>query len=128
MAAAGKAIANSSHKPLVRHGFCGRFQPSICAPPFAPPEPRRRFLTRLGNTAALFAAPGAFAEELIRTTEQTEGPFHPEKLPLDTANDLIIVNNALTPTTGEITWLSRRILNAKRGRNTNPSCFPEFLP
>lgn len=96
--------------------------------PFAPPEPRRHFLTRLSNTAALIAAPGAYAEALIRTTEQTEGPFYPEKLPLDTATDLIIVNDALTPATGEITWLNSRILDAKRGRNTNPSCFPEFLP
>jgi protocatechuate 3,4-dioxygenase beta subunit len=74
---------------------------------------RRRFLTRLGCASVLFAAPGAFAEALIRTPSQTEGPFYPDKLPLDTDNDLIIVNDSLSPAVGEITWLSGRILDAK---------------
>ena len=80
---------------------------------FTPPEARRRFLARLGCATVLFAAPGAFAEALIRTPSQTEGPFYPDKLPLDTDNDLIIMNDALTPAVGEITWLSGRILDAK---------------
>jgi protocatechuate 3,4-dioxygenase beta subunit len=79
----------------------------------SPREPRRRFLTRLALTSVLFAAPGAFAEELIRTPSQTEGPFYPDKLPLDTDNDLIILNDSLTPAVGEITWLSGRILDSK---------------
>lgn len=54
--------------------------------------------------------PGAFAEQLMLTPPQTEGPFYPDKLPLDTDNDLIIVNDSLTPAVGEITWLSGRIL------------------
>lgn len=81
--------------------------------PFAPQEHRRRFLTRLGCASVLFTAPGAFAEALIRTPSQTEGPFYPDKLPLDTDNDLIIVNDSLSPAVGEITWLSGRILDAK---------------
>jgi protocatechuate 3,4-dioxygenase beta subunit len=84
--------------------------------PFArltPAEDRRRFLTRLGCASVLFAAPGAFAEALIPTPRQTEGPFYPNQLPLDTDNDLIILNDALTPAHGEITWLSGRILDAK---------------
>jgi protocatechuate 3,4-dioxygenase beta subunit len=79
----------------------------------APQEHRRRFLTRLGCASVLFAAPGALAEALIRTPSQTEGPFYPDKLPLDTDNDLIIVNDSLSPAVGEITWLSGRILDAK---------------
>ena len=63
--------------------------------------------------SALFAAPGAFAEELIRTPSQTEGPFYPDHLPLDTDNDLILLNDSLTPAVGEVTWLSGRILDAK---------------
>jgi len=74
---------------------------------------RRRFLRRLTLGAALFAVPGAFAEELIRTPRQTEGPFYPDKLPLDTDNDLIVVNDGLTPAMGEITWLSGRVLDAR---------------
>ena len=79
---------------------------------------RRGFLNRLAvGTAAIGAAslltPGAFAEELVRTPMQTEGPFYPDKLPLDTDNDLIIVNESITPAVGEITHLGGRILDAK---------------
>ena len=73
---------------------------------------RRRFLTRSGLALALFATPGAFAEELLRTPQQTEGPFYPDHLPLDTDNDLIVVNDGLMPAVGEITYLSGRILDA----------------
>jgi protocatechuate 3,4-dioxygenase beta subunit len=47
----------------------------------------------------------------MRTPRQTEGPFYPDKLPLDTDNDLLIVNDAITPAIGEVTWLSGRILS-----------------
>jgi protocatechuate 3,4-dioxygenase beta subunit len=59
------------------------------------------------------AKPGAFAEELVRTPKQTEGPFYPTKLPLDTDNDLLIINDSITPAIGEVTHLSGRILDAK---------------
>src|ERR1041385_766672 len=74
---------------------------------------RRRFLRSVGLGAALFAVPGLFAEELVRTFPQTEGPFYPDHLPLDTDNDLIIVNEGITPAVGDITHLSGRILDAK---------------
>src|SRR5258705_9161425 len=74
---------------------------------------RRSFFRRVGLSAVLFAVPGAFAEELTRTPRQTEGPFYPDHLPLDTDNDLIIVNEALTPAVGQITHLTGRILDAK---------------
>ena len=77
------------------------------------PQNRRRFLRGLGLGAALFAVPGAFAEELIRTPAQTEGPFYPDKLPLDTDNDLLILNDTITPAVGEVTWLSGRVLDAR---------------
>ncbi len=80
--------------------------------PFCPTCHRRDFLRRaLLGSAALFATPGAFAEALSRTPFQTEGPFYPDKLPLDTDNDLILVNDSLTPSIGEITHLSGRIFN-----------------
>src|SRR2546423_10043726 len=74
---------------------------------------RRNFLKQLSVTAAFFAVPGAFAEELMRTPRQTEGPFYPDKLPLDTDNDLILVNDSLTPAIGEITHLSGRVLDGR---------------
>ena len=74
---------------------------------------RRTFLGGLALTSAAFYAPGVFAEELLRTPAQTEGPFYPDKLPLDTDNDLIVINDGLTPAVGEITYLSGRILDAR---------------
>lgn len=80
--------------------------------PFCPACHRRHFLQRaLLGSAALFTAPGAFAEALTLTPFQTEGPFYPDKLPLDTDNDLIIVNDSLTPSIGEITHLHGQIFN-----------------
>ena len=72
---------------------------------------RRAFLGTMALGASALAAPGAFAEELTRTPRQTEGPFYPDRLPLDTDNDLIIVNNSLTAAVGEITHLSGRLLD-----------------
>jgi protocatechuate 3,4-dioxygenase beta subunit len=75
--------------------------------------PRRRFLHGLGLAgAALFTAPGLFAEQLALTPRVTEGPFYPDKMPLDTDNDLIILNDSITPALGEITHLSGRLLTA----------------
>src|SRR5262245_14938805 len=72
---------------------------------------RRRFLRNLTiGAAAAFLTPGAFAEELIRTPKQTEGPFYPAHLPLTTDNDLLIINDTITPAVGEVTYLSGRIL------------------
>ncbi len=76
--------------------------------------PSRRLF--LGSAAALGAsalfAPGALAEALTRTPPQTEGPFYPDRLPLDTDNDLLVVNDALTPAVGEVTHLTGRVLDA----------------
>src|SRR5687768_18428470 len=69
---------------------------------------RRRFLAGLG--AAFLTTPGLFAEELTRTPRQTEGPFYPDKLPLDTDNDLLVINDGITPAVGEVTYVSGRIL------------------
>ena len=76
-------------------------------------QDRRRFITRLSLATMVFAVPGAFAEELTRTPPQTEGPFYPDHLPLDTDNDLLIVNDGITSAVCEVTWLSGRILDAR---------------
>jgi protocatechuate 3,4-dioxygenase beta subunit len=77
---------------------------------------RRHFVSGVALGIAAFTTPGVFAEELIRTPAQTEGPFYPDKLPLDTDNDLLIINDTITPAVGEITHLGGRILDA----NGNP--------
>lgn len=76
---------------------------------------RRAFLRQLGIGAAAawvgLAGGRSFAEELLAATpELTEGPFYPDRLPLDTDNDLLIVNESITPAVGEITHLSGRVL------------------
>ena len=60
-------------------------------------------LNRRRATAALVALPwlwtGARAQPAVRhrlTPAQTEGPFYPDKLPLDTDNDLVVINDTIT--------------------------------
>jgi protocatechuate 3,4-dioxygenase, beta subunit len=76
---------------------------------------RRLFLTSaaIAATSPLWTVRGAFAEELTKTPDQTEGPFYPNKLPLDTDNDLIVINDGITPGIGEITHLTGKVLDAK---------------
>jgi len=75
---------------------------------------RRAFLGALTLGTAAFTTRGLFAEQLALagTPPQTEGPFYPDKLPLDTDNDLIIINNSITPAVGDITHLTGRVLDA----------------
>jgi protocatechuate 3,4-dioxygenase beta subunit len=76
---------------------------------------RRVFLSSaaVGVGAAAFFTPGVFAERLTQTPAQTEGPFYPDKLPLDTDNDLLIINDAINPAVGAVTHLSGRILDQR---------------
>ncbi len=78
-----------------------------------PIVPRRRFLRAAAWSAAFLSVPGAYAAALHETPPQTEGPFYPDKLPLDTDNDLLVVNDALDPSAGVVTWLGGRILDAR---------------
>ncbi|MEM7698685.1 MAG: intradiol ring-cleavage dioxygenase, partial [Verrucomicrobiota bacterium] len=67
---------------------------------------RRRFLAKAAaGSATLFTVPGAFAELLTETPGMTEGPFYPDHLPLDTDNDLLRINDSITPAIGEIAHL-----------------------
>lgn len=74
------------------------------------PVSRRAFIQSVGVGAALLAAKGVFAQALTETARLTEGPFYPDRLPLDVDNDLLIINDAITPAVGEITSLTGRIL------------------
>ena len=71
---------------------------------------RRLFLTALGT--AFFTTRGLFAEYLSATPQLTEGPYYPDHLPLDTDNDLVIINNSITPAVGQITHLTGRVLDS----------------
>src|SRR5919106_3878801 len=74
---------------------------------------RRHVLRSLTLAGIAVSVPGVFAQELVRTPPQTEGPFYPDKLPLDTDNDLLIINDRATAAVGEITWLSGRVLDRR---------------
>jgi protocatechuate 3,4-dioxygenase beta subunit len=78
---------------------------------------RRHFLRTLGTGAAagglaFYTRPGLFAEVLAAraTASTTEGPFYPDKMPLDTDNDLLVINDAITPAVGTIAHLGGRVL------------------
>lgn len=75
------------------------------------PASRRHFIQQSAFAVASFVTPGLLAEELTRTPKTSEGPFYPDHLPLDTDNDLLILNDSLTPAVGEITHLTGRILD-----------------
>jgi protocatechuate 3,4-dioxygenase beta subunit len=67
----------------------------------------------IGTLALAMGAPGAFAEQLMLTPRQAEGPFYPDHLPLDTDNDLLVINDGITPAIGDVTHLSGRLLDAQ---------------
>jgi protocatechuate 3,4-dioxygenase beta subunit len=73
---------------------------------------RRNFVYGLSSSCILTqsCAAGDLAEKLTLTPNGTEGPFYPDKLPLDTDNDLIIVNKSITAAVGEVTHLSGKVL------------------
>ena len=77
--------------------------------PHQPFVSRRKFIHGLAFGAAACSVPGVFAEALTPTAKQAEGPFYPDQLPLDTDNDLLIINDSITPAVGEVTHLSGRV-------------------
>ena len=70
---------------------------------------RRRML--LGALAC--AAQPALAQSLVPTPRQAEGPFYPDRLPLDQDNDLTMVAGHNAPAAGEITDLTGHILDVR---------------
>jgi protocatechuate 3,4-dioxygenase beta subunit len=73
---------------------------------------RRGFLGTAAGLSAAWLIP-AVAADPVKTPKQTEGPFYPDKLPLDTDNDLLRLNDGETLASGEITHLTGKLLDAK---------------
>ncbi|MEK9773719.1 MAG: protocatechuate 3,4-dioxygenase [Opitutae bacterium] len=63
--------------------------------------------------SAFCYTPGLMAEALTMTPHQTEGPFYPDIMPLETDNDLIIINDSLTPAVGTIAYLNGKVKDAR---------------
>src|SRR5947208_6555947 len=78
---------------------------------FTSAQDRRQFLKLMGLGGLFFTARGAFAQSLTLTPAQTIGPYYPDRLPLDQDNDLLVINDAITPAVGAITWVSGRVLD-----------------
>lgn len=73
----------------------------------------RRTLLRGASLAPLFwHTRGAFAQQLTATPALTIGPYYPDRLPLDQDNDLLLINDAITPAVGEILWATGRVLDS----------------
>jgi len=82
------------------------------------PVDRRRFLKSMAAATAGFTVAGSFAEALTLTPEQMAGPFYPlpDDLPLGKDNDLVHLNDNLTPASGTVTHVTGRVLDS----NGNP--------
>lgn len=72
---------------------------------------RNFFTSAIGAGGLFFTESGLFAQTLTLSPSTTEGPYYPDKLPLDRDNDLLIINNAITPGVGSISRLSGRVLD-----------------
>jgi len=85
---------------------------------------RRDFFQRLATGAASLSTFAVFKEELLRLTESgtyqdllqttpslTEGPFYPNKMPLDKDNDLVIIGSSQIAALGQVTHLSGKIID-----------------
>ncbi|MBI4909903.1 MAG: IPT/TIG domain-containing protein [Acidobacteria bacterium] len=72
---------------------------------------RRQFLQAMGIGGLFFTTRGAFAEALTLTPSQTIGPYYPDRMPLDLDNDLLVINDNITPAVGDISWISGRVLD-----------------
>lgn len=93
---------------------------------YKPNHTRREFLRilTLGGASALalkafpdealrFMESGDFADELAKTPSLTEGPFYPNRLPLDRDNDLIVIGSSTTLALGTITHLRGKVMDIK---------------
>ncbi len=80
------------------------------------PLSRRRFVLS-ATAAAGLAVPARVkaATDLMATPRQSEGPFYPDRLPLDTDNDLVSVGGRSDPASGIVTHVFGRVRD-RRGQ------------
>jgi protocatechuate 3,4-dioxygenase beta subunit len=80
---------------------------------------RRELFKKSLFLSSLFSAPGLMAEALTLTPRQTEGPFYPDNMPLDTDNDLLIINDSITPAVGVVAYLRGKVTDLKGNPQRN---------
>ena len=71
---------------------------------------RRAFVRTLAAASAFYTIPGLFAEQLALTATVTEGPYYPDAMPLDTDNDLLVINDAATPALGQVAHVTGKVM------------------
>ena len=71
---------------------------------------RRAFARTVAASTAFYTVPGLFAEQLALTPTAAEGPYYPDEMPLDTDNDLLIINDAATPSLGQIAHVTGKVM------------------
>ena len=78
------------------------------------PVERRRFFKSMAMASAGFTLPGYLAEALTLTPQQTQGPYYPlaDDIPLDKDNDLVQLNDNLSPASGTVTYVSGRVVDS----------------
>jgi protocatechuate 3,4-dioxygenase beta subunit len=77
------------------------------------PIDRRRFFKSMAAATGGFTLAGSFAEALTSSPLVTQGPYYPlaDDIPLDKDNDLVQVNDNLTPAAGIVTYVTGRVLD-----------------
>jgi protocatechuate 3,4-dioxygenase beta subunit len=73
---------------------------------------RRNILRGAALAPFFWHTKGVFAQELVKTPALTIGPYYPNQLPLDQDNDLLLINDSITPSVGDIMWVSGRVLDS----------------
>src|SRR6266496_385290 len=91
-----------------------RKMPTTKPEAFYIPLDRRRFFKSMALVSAWFSLPAYLAEALTPTPQQTQGPYYPlaDDIPLDKDNDLVQLNDNLTPASGIVTYITGRVLDS----------------
>ena len=76
---------------------------------------RRRLLAAGLAGGAMLALPAGLSAALVATPRQSEGPFYPLELPLDSDNDLVTVEGRPQRAAGIVTHVFGRVLNEAGG-------------
>ncbi|MBI3452971.1 MAG: intradiol ring-cleavage dioxygenase [Rhodospirillales bacterium] len=72
---------------------------------------RRGFLAASAGFVTIWAGTPAWAAKLIVTPRQSEGPFYPVQIPLDSDNDLVTVAGRPARAAGEIAHVFGRVID-----------------
>lgn len=72
---------------------------------------RRKLIKGMTLGGYFYTIRGAFADALTLTPAMTVEPCYPDRRLLDLDNDLLIINDGITPGVGEISWVAGKVLD-----------------